>query len=556
MTEERKVPHLDSLTKQLADKTMDRREFVRFATLLGLAAPAAYALAGTVTGETFAPAANAQAALPKGGTIRIGTRIKEIKSPHTYSWGGYDSNISRQVVEYLTFTDAEGVTRPYLFESWAVTDDLKTWTFKLRRGVKWHNGQDLTADHVIWNLKRVLDPAVGSSMIGLMKGYMLNEKTGADGKPTTEIWSANAIEKVDEFTVRFNCKAPQVAVPEHLFHYPMAILHPDDKGVFGVGAQGTGPFKLVEYEVGKKAVFKKNPGYWGGDALLDGMEQVDVGDDASAAIAALASKQIHGLVFADPLQYDALAALPHLAFYQVPTAETGVMRMRSDAKPFDDPRVRKAMRLAIDSEVVLKVALRGLGTVGEHHHCSVSHPDYAAIAPMKRDVAAAKKLLAEAGHPNGISSEIIVPNDHAWFQAMAEACQQMWEEAGIKIAIKPMPGAQYWDVWTKVPMGVTIWYHRPLAIMCLGLAYRTGVPWNESGYSNKQFDTLLDQAEGTVDLTKRKAIVAELEKIMQEDGPLVQPVFRNTFTFMDKKVKGFSMHPTNYLFGWKIGLEA
>jgi peptide/nickel transport system substrate-binding protein len=107
-----------------------------------------------------------------------------------------------------------------------------------------------------------------------------------------------------------------------------------------------------------------------------------------------------------------------------------------------------------------------------------------------------------------------------------------------------------------VPFGCTVWYHRPLAIMLLGLAYRTGVPWNESSYSNPEFDRLLTQAEGIIDVTKRREVIGQLERIMQEDGPLVQPVWRNNFTFMDKRVKGFTMHPTRYIFGNKLAIEA
>jgi peptide/nickel transport system substrate-binding protein len=157
MTDDRDNPHLKTLTKQLADGRMDRREFIRHACLVGISAASAYAMAGV----PMATPAKAQGA--KGGLLRIGTRVKEIKSPHTYSWGGYDSNVSRQVLEYLTFTDEKGVTQPYLFEKWTVSPDLKTWTFNVRKGVKWSIGQDFTADHVIWNLKRVLEPAVGTS---------------------------------------------------------------------------------------------------------------------------------------------------------------------------------------------------------------------------------------------------------------------------------------------------------------------------------------------------------------------------------------------------------
>ena len=181
MSDDSKTPHLRNLQTQLADGKLNRRDFVRFATLLGLAAPAALKLAGV------APIAAARAAdMPMGGTLRVGTRVKDLKTPHTYSWGGYDSNVSRQVVEYLTLTDAENVTHPYLLEKWSVSPDLKTWTLNVRQGVKWRNGEDFTADDVVWNLKQLTDAAVGSSFVGLVKGYLLKEVKGADGKTTTD----------------------------------------------------------------------------------------------------------------------------------------------------------------------------------------------------------------------------------------------------------------------------------------------------------------------------------------------------------------------------------
>jgi peptide/nickel transport system substrate-binding protein len=133
---------------------------------------------------------------------------------------------------------------------------------------------------------------------------------------------------------------------------------------------------------------------------------------------------------------------------------------------------------------------------------------------------------------------------------------EQWREAGIRVKINIMPSAQYWDVWTKVPFGFTTWAHRPLGVMTLGLAYRTGVPWNESNYSNAEFDKLLSESEGILDVDKRRAVVAKLEAILQDDGPIVQPVWRSLFTFMDKRVKGFRMHPTGYIFGNEIGIEA
>ncbi len=559
MKQYRKHPSIDLVKSQFVEGRIDRRDFLRYATLLGLAAPAAYAFVANVTGESLVAPARA-AEMPKGGTLRVGNRVKDIKSPHTYSWGAYDSNVSRQVVEYLTLTDDQNVTHPYLLEKWEASPDLKTWTLHVRQNVKWHNGRAFTADDVIWNLKQLCDPAVGSSFLGLVQGYLMKEVpdgTDKDGKPKTklELWDASAIEKIDDHTVRLNCKEPELAVPEHLFHYPAAMLYPEENGVFGVGSQGTGAFDLVSFEIGKRVVLKGRKDYWGDGPYLDQLEFIDMGDAASAAISAMASKQIDGLVSADPIQYDALKALPGLKLYEVGTAETAVLRVKVTEKPFDDPRVRKALRLATNSKQVMEVAVRGLGKVGDHTHVAQVQPDYDPIPPMDQDVAAAKKLLAEAGHPDGFTTELYVPADPQWNAVECQAAMEQWKAIGINVKLNVMPGAAYWDVWTKVPFGCTIWYHRPLGLMVLGLAYRTGAPWNESGYSNPEFDKLLVEAGGILDLDKRREVIGKLETIMHEDGPIVQPLWRNNFTFFADKVEGFTMHPTSYLFGNRIAVQ-
>lgn len=552
-------PFIDRLKECFAEGKIDRREFLRTSTLLGLSAGAAYAFAGKVTGVSFVNPA--RAAMAKGGSLRIGMRIKEIDAPHTFDWVE-KSNVARQVVEYLTKTGYDNITRPYLLESWEASDDLKTWTLRLRQGVKWHNGRDFTADDVVWNINHVLDPDTGSSVLGLMKGYLLEEyetdQKDDAGKAimSTRLWDANAIEKVDDHTVRLNAKTPQLAVPEHLFHYPFPMLDPEEGGKFGAGSNGTGPFELVEHQIGIKSVLKARSDYWGEGPYLDSLEFLDLGDDMSAYMAALASKQVDGLASADVSQIDVLNKLPHVTKYEAATAETAVARVKVDQKPFDDPLVRKAMKLAIDQEQILKFALRGLGLAAEHHHVCEIHPEYAELPFMTRDVEKAKALLKEAGFPDGLETEIACPNDPAWQQAAVQAMVEQWKEAGIRVNINVMPGAQFWDVWDKVPFGYTIWYHRPLGVMVLGLAYRSGVPWNESGYSNPEFDALLTKAEGTLDVEERRKIMADLENILQEDGPIVQPFWRSVFTYLDKKVQGFQMHPTNYIFAQDLAIES
>ena len=556
---DREHAYIPKLKQQFAEGKVDRREFVRTATLLGLSASAAYGFVGKVTGRSFV--SKAKAAMPKGGTIRIGMKIPDLSKPHNYERGP-DSTNARQVIEYLTKTGQDNITRPYLLESWEPSDDLKTWTLHVRKGIKWHNGRDFTADDVIWNIRHVLDAEVGSSVLGLMKAYMLEEyETGekdeeGNAKKSTRLWDANAIEKVDDFTVRLNAKAAQLAVPEHFFHYPFGILDPEENGQFGVGSNGTGAFDLVELNTAQNAVYRARKDYWGDGPYIDELKFIDLGDDPSAGVAALASKQVHGLYETSVVQIGALNQLPHVQMYQVPTATTFIVRGRITLKPFDDPRVRLAIRLAIDPAKCVEVAVRGLGLPGEHHHVCPIHPEYAKLPPFKRDVAEAKRLLAEAGYPDGLDLEIVTRSDPAVYPIATQAMVEQWKDANIRVKIKLLPVLQYWESWDKVPFGGTDWLHRPLGIMVLGLAYRSGVPWNESEYSNPKFDELLAKAEGMADVEKRREVMAEIQKLMQEDGPIAQPLWMSLVTVFDKRVKGFNMHPTSYIFGNELAIES
>jgi peptide/nickel transport system substrate-binding protein len=552
-------PAIPGLVGSLENRKLDRREFVRVTTLLGMSAGAAYALAGKITGQSFVSEAFAETP-KKGGVLRIGMRIVALDNPAIFSWV-YDSNVVRQCNEYLTRTDADNITRPYLLESWQASDDLKTWTLHLRKDVKWSNGDGLVADHVTWNLNRWVDEKVGSSVLGLFKGFLTKDvdkgEKDAKGKPkmSAVLWDANAIEKVDDYTIRLNGQSAQLAIPENLFHYPALILHPQDNGKWGVGAIGTGAFEPKEVIVGQRAVVKARSSYWGEGPYLDEIQFIDLGDDPAAGQGALTSKQVDGLYNPDLKLYAQVAKLAHIQVYRATTASTAVARMHMDVKPFDDARVRKAMRLAIDTKLVLKISQGDLGAPGEHHHVAPIHPEYAKLGAPKQDIAGAKKLLSEAGYPNGIEVELNCKKDPDWESVACQAMVQMWAKAGIKVKLVLLPSAQYWDAWTAVPFGFTSWAHRPLGVMVLDLAYRTGVPWNESNYSNKALDDLLTKADGLIDVEKRREVIAEVEKLMQEEGPIVQPVWRALFMPFDKKVKGFKPHPTEYYFGEQYWIE-
>ena len=314
MADTREHPSIPTLKRQLAEGQIDRREFLRYATLLGVSASAAYAAVRAITGERLVGEARAQGAMPKGGILRLGMRCQDVKDPHTFSWV-QRSNTVRQVCDYLTVTGTDNITRPALCEKWEASPDLKTWTLRLRKNVKWHNGRQFTADDAVWNIKRVLDPKTGSSVLGLMKGFILEEfETGEkDDKGNPEEVDPPLGRQRGPEGRRLHRQAQRQDAADRRSRVAVPLPVPDprpggERGVQG-GSNGTGAFQLVENQLERKQVLKARKDYWGGGPYLDTIEFIDLGDDSAAEIAALASKQVDGLYEAAITQLDALRSL-------------------------------------------------------------------------------------------------------------------------------------------------------------------------------------------------------------------------------------------------------
>ena len=547
MTNSREHPFIPKLKELLAEREIDRREFLRTATLLGMSAAAAYTFVGKVTGTGTASRA---AETPKaGGTLRVGMRVQDITDPATYDWTP-KSNIARHFLEYVTITGADNITRPYLAESWQASDDLKTWTFKFRKGIKWSNGDDFTADHVAFNVERWLASETGSSIQGLMSSATVSKEDGTiDAAP-------GVVEVVDDHTLRLNLAKPDLAIPEAFYHYPACICHPDSvvDGKMDIRKRpiGTGPFQLDDFAIGERAKLVKTDSYWGGPEsmeggpYLDAITVIDLGDEQSAAIAALASKQVDLLYEVAVRNLETVRQTRGTQIFEVVTAQTAVARFQMDKGPGNDPKVRRAFQLCMDHTKLLELAYYGRGQVAEDHHVCQIHPEYMELAKLRQDYARARRLLAEAGYPEGITLTLDVNANEDWEVAMAQAMVAMAEPSGIKLKLNVMPGSQFWEIWDKTPFGLTGWTHRPLGIMVLNLAYRTGAVWNESHFSDPDFDAALDKAGAVLDPKERAMHVGTCEQILQDSGIITQPLWRSLITAGSERVKGFQLHPTNY----------
>ncbi len=535
--------YLPELCDQLETGKITRRDFLRQAALLGVAAGAAYAAANQLVGGALVESASAATPKP-GGTLRVSMRMQQMTDPATFDWVE-KSNVARFVVEHLTRTRSDNVTVPYLARKWEASDDLKTWVFHLRDDVTWSNGDRFTSADVAHTVNRWLDPATGSSNLGLF-GAMV--EVGADGKKRG---IANAVEVIDDHTVKFNLKQATLAMPENFYNYPTAIVHrgfgKDYEADLSRNPVGTGPMTLADFAIGERAILKKARPWWAGPFYLDEIHYFDHGEDTNAWVAALASQQVDMVYSVPNTAIDTLKRLPFVNIHEASTAQTAVMRFRITHKPFDDLRVRQAVAACMDHKDILDKAYKGLGQVAENHHVCPIHPDYAPLPPLKRDVDLAKKLLAEAGFGKGLTLEIANGDSEGpWMTDALAVFKNQLAPAGITLNINKMPTNQYWEVWDKAPWGYTAWTHRPLGTMVLGLGYRSGVPWNETAYNNPKFDAALDDAEGTLDVNERKKKMAVCEKILQDDAIIPQPFWRSIFKASNKRVKGFRPHPTRY----------
>ncbi len=400
------------------------------------------------------------------------------------------------------------------------------WTIRVHSGVEFHNGKTLGAADVIYSLQRLINP-----------------KLGLFGGAALKSLNPNAMKKLDKRTVRLTLKQPDGTILDALGQYIAGVV-PVGYSPKAVGAAkpniGTGPYKLQSFTPGQQSVHVRNPNYWrSGQPYFDKVIIIDFPDD-TARVNALLGGQVDAITDVPPAQVAVVNNHSGTHVLESPSAAWTPICMRVDAAPFDDVRVRQAMRLIANRPQMVQQALSGHGKIGNDLYAPFDEAFASDLPQRVQDIAKAKSLLKAAGH-DGLTVDLQSTNGALGMNEGAQVFAQQAKAAGVTINVKILDsGAFYGDQYLKWPMSTDFWGSRNYLSQVAAGSLPTS-PYNETHWPDSKdnsFLSLYNQALRTVDRAKQKTILHEMQKMEYDNGGYILWGFSTLLDGYSTKVKG------------------
>jgi peptide/nickel transport system substrate-binding protein len=530
---------------------LSRREFVRNGAVVGLGA----SVIGGVLAACGSSSPSSGPSSPAGGgkagaTIKVGiiTPAAAINPLTIADQGGLD--MLGQVGDFLCFSNQHLTLEPQIATSWSSNSSADVWTFKIRQGVKFHDGSALTADDVVYTMQLHSNPKNGGNALSALGGVLV----------------PSGVKKVDDFTVEFHLEAPNGNFPYLVSSdaYNLIILPKGfDPAKFESSWPGTGRFVMKSYTQKQGASFTRNENYWGKKALPAATEFTFY-DTQTPMVLALTSNTIDVVGQFSVTGGEQLLSGGYNVI-KLKSAAHRELSMRCDKAPFTDPRVREAIALTLDRPAIVQALFKGFADIGNDSPFAPVYPSTnTSIAQRTKNIAKAKSLLAAAGHGSGFKTQLI-GNDTLEIPQYAQIVAQGAKSIGVDINVKTESSGIYYGKatfgnsdWLDATMSLVDYGHRSVPNVYLTAPLQTinakkGTgSWNAAHFNNANYDHLSAQYIATPDLSTQRRIAGQIETLLLEQTPIIFGYFYNYLTAQAKNVTGAYPTAGGQIFLWNV----
>lgn len=485
--------------------------------------------AGFASGPAFA-----QGAPRRGGVLRVSVDQAASVIHPLRTRVNPEYLVTELLYSNLTRLKPDMTAEPDLATEWSANDALTEWRFTLRDGLAFHDGSPCTAEDVAATFRAILDPRTASPA-------------------RTNVGPIAAAEALDPRTVLFRLSAPYADLPVALAYTAARIIPArfatGDLEALARQAVGTGPFKLVSYEPDRRIVVARNERYHDPERPYVDRVEVMVFPDSTAETSALIAGDTDILTTAGQGEFPRLSSARGVTALRTPSGQFLNINMDCTQAPFSDIRVRQALALTVDRAAMVGFVAQGFGTPGNDVPMNVAYHFYKELPLKRASIAEARRLLAAAGHTNGLDLTLVASENPGTRTQLTVAMREMARPAGFRINVQTMPHATYLDqVWKKGAFYVGFYNMQATADAIFSLLYTSDSVWNETRWNNQRFDALVREARVTTDEAKRRALYGEAQQLMHAEVPSIIPAFFDLLGARRDYVQGYVLHPRAAVF--------